>query len=124
MSESSTRPLSNHDLAAKLSAVSPHLCTARLLHLDRYGTLIPHVFMADVLARVGACQAAFTAEGSNERREVEAILALLELAVRHGDLETRNVISLSFIDDATSEPFFPRLWALLGPNLRAQAAAP
>ncbi len=114
------RPIPNRGLAAQLCSRSPRLRAARRLHLDRYGKLIPHLFMGDVLARVGACAPALADEKAANRPEVDAILRVLELGARIGENATRDVIAVSFVDDGAAEPFFPALLPLLGPNLRAQ----
>ena len=114
------RPMSNRELAERLCASSPHLRECWRVHLERYGNLVPHFFMADVLARVGRCRAAFTDPHAAEHAELVSILAALEHGLATGDQETRNVIALSFVDDAEQEVFFPALRPLLGPRLRAQ----
>ncbi len=110
------KPMSNEELANELCAVSPILRDARRVHVANFGALIPHVFMSDVLARVGAC----LLESGAPPHEAGTILASLERALAEGDRETRNVISISFARDGELEPFFARLWPLLGPRLRAQ----
>ncbi|HET9653168.1 MAG TPA: hypothetical protein VFP36_13295 [Usitatibacter sp.] len=122
--EPPARPISNSQLAEQLCAWSPNLREALRAHHVRYGTLIPHFFMRDVLARVERCGPAFCDPGANERGELEAILAVLERGVSRGDRETRNVIALSFLDDAKEQPFFATLRPLLGPSLQAQLRAP
>src|SRR5512140_1524166 len=86
------RPMNNRDLAEQLCASSAELRESHRVHLERYGTLIPHLFMTEVLARVGSCRDAFTTARSAQRLELESILAALEQGLATGDRETRNVI--------------------------------
>jgi hypothetical protein len=90
----------------------------RRVHLGRYGTLLPHVFMTDVLLHVGGCVGTIVPlDGGGE---VSGILGVLEQGFALGDRETRNVIAISFVRDARLEPFYWQLRPLLGPRLRAQ----
>lgn len=113
------RPITNWELAAQICSWSPDLLAARRAHLDTHGRLVPHLFMADVLARVVACQDAFSDAKSRHRAELEAILDVLDSGARIGDQQTRNLITNRFLHAASTEPFFTALWPLLGPNLRA-----
>jgi len=111
----------NRELADSLCAASTVLLEARKAHVRSFGTLIPHVFMSEVLARVGSCVRSRDATAVEDRRaEVAGILESLESAMASGDRETRAVISISFAGDAQLEPFFALLEPLLGPNVRAQ----
>ena len=113
--------MSNHDLVEGLCAVSAHLRESRRVHLKHFGTLIPHVFMGDVLAHVGT---RYDGCGSTaEASEVQAILAVLEEGLAFGGRETRNVIALSFVADGQLEAFFVPLSESFGPRLRAQIAS-
>lgn len=111
------KPINNRELADSLCAVSAALKEVRRSHVKSFGTLIPHVFMGNVLARVGACVRA-TAPGE-AGAEVAGILQGLEQGMENGDRETRSVISISFAGDAELESFFGVLAPLLGPRLRA-----
>lgn len=51
------------------------------------------------------------------------LLALLEAEVRGNNPETESVIAISFLEYLQAEPFFKRLYPLLGPNLRAAYSA-
>ena len=114
------KPMSNADLVDNLCAASPALCEARRRHMRSFGTLVPHVFMSNVLARVGFCLSLDRGDaGAEHRAEASWILAELEQGVARGERETRNVISLSFVSDAELELFFEDLKPLLGPGLRA-----
>lgn len=110
------RPLRSVELVETLCVASPALREARRLHEANFGTLMPHVFMGDVLARVGACMAL---PGAPDGNEVRSILEALEYGMVSGDPETRGVIGISFASDAQLEPFFDRLAPLLGRRLRA-----
>ena len=115
------RPMSCSELVDGLCASSPPLREARRLHLDAYKTLIPHVFMADVLRRVGTC---FMAGGvhamASDGDEIRAIFSMLERGMAEGDRDTRNVIAVSFVRDGEVELFFDDAFALFGPKMRQQ----
>lgn len=113
--------MSNVELVDHLCEVSSQLREARRVHVESFGTLIPHVFMAAVLARVGQC----LVMGSRHAREshgaeIEGILAALEQGMRRGDRETRNVIAVSFVRDSEVELFFDDLRQWLGPRTLGQ----
>lgn len=116
------KPLTCAELVETLCEASVTLREARRVHLEAYGTLIPHVFMAAVLARVGDClivgaKHAIATNGT----EVMGILDALEVGMAGGDREARNVIAISFVRDAEVELFYEDLKPLLGPQTRAQA---
>ena len=87
-----------------------------------YGTLIPHVFMEEVLKRIGTCLAEGVIDGRRAEHgsEIHEILDVLEIGMAGGDRETRNVIAISFTRDSEVEKFFHKLLPLLGPKTRAQ----
>jgi hypothetical protein len=115
------RPITNAQLADALCEASVPLREARRVHEAAYGNFVPHVFMADVLARVGQCLAAARVDGSSiHAAEVECIMAALERGLAEGERETRNVIALSFARDSELEMFFEQLRLLMGPRTRAQ----
>ena len=112
------RPLNNRELVECLCESSVALREACRLHMESYGTLIPHVFMSDVLKRMGQCLAG---RGLAEHEaEIRGIVDALERGMSEGDRETRNVISISFTRDSEVELFFHELMPLLGPHTRAQ----
>ena len=113
------RLITNWELAAQIASWSPHLRAVRRANLDRHGSLEAHLFMQDVLARVAECQGAFSDTNAPERRELDAILDILERGARSGDAPARNAISVSFMGNARGEPFFDALMPLLGPSLKA-----
>ena len=113
--------MDNIELVEGLCEVSVPLREARREHLHAYGTLIPHVFMEEVLRRIGRCLGSGVAEGlMTHGPEVVAILGVLERGMAEGDRETRNVIAISFTRDSEMELFFDELLPLLGPKTRAQ----
>lgn len=113
--------MTNVELAESVCSVSAPLFEARRLHLHAYGCLIPHVFMGDVLKRIGECLAARTAAGrAIDSTEVQGILNALERGMVDGERETRNVIAMSFARDSELEIFFKDLQSLMGPRTRAQ----
>jgi hypothetical protein len=94
---------------------------ARRVHLETYGILIPHVFMADVLHRIGQCLGLGRFHGAEAHAaELKGVLATLERGMAEGERETRNVIAISFTRDSELELFFDELRPLLGPRTRAQ----
>jgi hypothetical protein len=113
--------MSNRDLAERLCTASAALAEARNEHVAKFGTLIPHVFMGDVLVRLGACM---SADGKAPRvrnaPEVAAILDSLEDGMESADQEVRNVVARAFAAGAERQPYFAALAPLLGPRIRAQ----
>lgn len=113
--------MSNRDLAERLCAASAALAEARSEHMTKFGTLIPRVFMDDVLARLGACMCTDDKAGRVQiAPEIAAILESLEEGMASGDRETRNVVATVFAPGAESQPYFAALEPLLGPRIRAQ----
>jgi hypothetical protein len=111
--------MSNHELADGLCSVSAGLREVRRVHVERYETLIPHIFMGEVLAHVGTlCNVTHDEE---EARELAAILAMLEQGMAFGSHETRSVISLSFVSDGQLEMFYAAMAPAFGPRLRKEA---
>lgn len=115
------RPMSNADLVEALCEASVPLREARRVHLATYGILIPHVFMEEVLRRIGQCLVAGRLNAAPPHdKEIVAILAALERGMAEGERETRNVIAISFTRDSEVETFFDELLPLMGPRTRAQ----
>ncbi len=115
------KPMNNLELVENLCAVSPTLREARHAHVQAYGTLIPHVFMAAVVARVGQCLLRSLARATPQpHAELQGILAALEQGMASGDRETRNVIAISFVRDSELEMFFDELRQWLGPRMLGQ----
>ena len=113
------RPLGNYELADGLCAVSGAIRELRRVHVEHYETLIPHVFMGDVLAHAGAlCRIGAKDE---EYVEVAAILRMLEQGMAYGSRETRGVIAMSFVADSQHEVFYHTLAYGFGPRLRRAA---
>jgi len=113
--------MSNAELVDALCNASVPLREALRMHLATYEILIPHVFMEEVLRRIGFCLGAgrmHAVEAHGE--EVRGILAALERGMVEGERETRNVIAISFTRDSEVEVFFDDLRPLLGPRTRAQ----
>jgi hypothetical protein len=114
------RPLTNADLVRYLCAASAALREASRLHQWHFGTLIPHVFMGDVLTRVGYCVSDDRGASARHQAEAAMILEVLEQGLEEGERETRNVIALSFVNDSELERFFYRLRPLMGPRMLGQ----
>ena len=115
------KPMNTLELVDQVCESSTVLREARRRHVKAFGTLIPHVFMSDVLARVGICLVTRGATALRDHApELEGILAALEKGMATGDRETRNVISISFANDSELEAFFEELRPMLGPKISAQ----
>jgi len=115
------RPMDNVELVEALCGASVALREAKRLHVQAYGNLIPHVFMAEVLKRMGQCLACGLPDALKDHGpEMAGILEVLERGMVEGDRETRNVIAISFSRDSEIELFFDELRPLLGPKTRAQ----
>ncbi|HUP96548.1 MAG TPA: hypothetical protein VM073_01330 [Usitatibacter sp.] len=116
------RPITNIELVDRICNEAPFLREARRRHLADYQVLMPHVFMADILAFVGSLfRAGAPLPDAATLQDVRAVLACLEEGMRSGDRETRNVIALSFVSDAEIEAFFVHLRPMLGARLQAEA---
>jgi hypothetical protein len=115
------KPLNNLELVENLCGVSTALREARRVHVKAFGTLVPHVFMAAVLARVGQCLLMGPAHAQEHHHlELQGIVGVLERGMKSGDRETRNVIAISFVRDSEVELFFEDLKTWLGPNTLGQ----
>lgn len=113
------RPLGNGELADGLCSISSAIRELRRVHLEHYETLIPHVFMGEVLAHAGAlCRVGAREE---EVLEVAAILRMLEQGMAYGSHETRSVIAMSFVSDGQQELFYTALAHGFGPRLKRAA---
>ena len=113
--------MTNAELVESLCEVSVPLREARRVHLESYGTLVPHVFMSDVLRRLGQCLGAASVQDvAAHGPEMRGILEALEQGMSEGDRETRNVIAISFTRDSAVELFFEQLAPMLGPRTAAQ----
>ncbi|HEX3098020.1 MAG TPA: hypothetical protein VHQ02_09890 [Usitatibacter sp.] len=123
MSRPGGKPMSNRDLAESLCEASKALSEARSAHETKFGTLIPHVFMGDVVARLSACMRADgKAPRVRDTPEIAGILGLLEQGLASADRETRNVVAFSFAGEEELAPMLAALEPLLGPRIRAQLA--
>ena len=118
----SGRGMNNIELVGQLCSASVALREARRVHLRNFGVLVPHVFMTEVLARVGFCISPDRGEegAASHRDEAGHILEVLERGLQEGERETRNVIALSFVNDSELERFFGELRPMLGPLLQGQ----
>jgi hypothetical protein len=115
------KPMNNAELAERLCDVSAPLREACRMHVTSFGTLIPHVFMGTVLARVGLCLVQDYPHPIPHRHdELEGIFAAIEQGMTTGDRETRNVVALSFVKDSEGEIFFGELKQWLGPAASRQ----
>lgn len=83
-------------------------------HMQDYGELLPHILMSDLLRFVGSR----IEQNRQATVEVVTILDALEREVSGDDADTVNTIAVSFLENLEAEPFFSKLYALLGPGLR------
>jgi hypothetical protein len=91
-------------------------------HMKNNGELLSHLLLADLLRFVGSglgtpCN---LPAAPPSREAIQGILSLLDRAFIAGDEETRGVISLSFIENIETEPFYSELLPLLGAALRGE----
>ena len=114
------RPMRNTDLVEEMCEVSPSVRELRRLHTGTYGTLVPHVFMSDVLKHIGQCLAGDQRATWLAPPEAQHLLDVLETGMTYGDRETKNVITISVTRDSELEMFFQQLLPMLGPRTRAQ----
>lgn len=113
--------MSNVELVEALCTASVALRESRRMHVKVYGDLLPHVFMGDVLRRIGQCFGAGARRARAEYgHEIEGILAAIERGMSEGDRDTKNVIAISFTRDSELELFFDELRPMMGPCTRAQ----
>ena len=113
--------MDNSELVDALCKASVRLREARRMHIRDYGILLPHVFMGEVLKRVGHCLALVATHDLDAyASELAEILEMLERGMAEGDRETRDVVAFSFARDSETERFFGELVPLLGPRTRAQ----
>ena len=87
--------MSNADLVEAVCAASMHLREARRVHFASYGILMPHVFMGDVLRRIGFCLGAgrmhaVAAHGA----ELRGILAFSEEPLVSSDFKRNSNSSI------------------------------
>lgn len=116
-------PVTNVELVERLCTDSPVLREMRRRHVRNFDVLIPHVFMADVLAHVGSLfRTGAPLPDAPSLNDVRVVLACLEEGMKRGDRETRNVIAMSFVSDSETEPFFPHLKPMLGTKMMAQTS--
>ena len=99
-----------------LSAASPTIALARLSHVRSFGFLVHHVFLGEVLGRIGECLGSRARPG--DAAEVQALVAAMERGIESGDPETRDLVALCFVRDGARQPFFDRLKPFIGPKLR------
>lgn len=107
--------MSPAELFERVVQVAPAFGQSVAQHLQDNDGLLPHVLMPRLLGFVGECLSAHAPVAA----PVHGVLELLEAEVVGGDAETENVIAVSFVEHLEVEPYFDRLYPLLGPNLRA-----
>ena len=101
-----------------IAEVVPSFAPVLSEHLQDNSELLPHVLMSDLLRFVGAR----IDQHGQIADEVATILDILEDEVSGDDADTVNAIAVSFLENIEAEPFFSKLYARLGPKLRATHA--
>lgn len=113
----SGKALNRLDLIERLSAVSPALALKQRSHVRSFGFLVHHVFLADVLSRIGDCLGPAAQVGDDA--EARALLATVERGIERGDAETKDLLAQCFEQESGQQPFFEALKPLAGPRLHA-----
>ena len=113
----SGKSLNRLELVELLSAASPVLALTRRSHVRSFGCIVHHVFLAEVLSRIGDCLG--PAARAGDQAEAQALLAAVEHAIERGDRETKDLVARSFARESSQQPFFGELKPLVGPRLRA-----
>jgi hypothetical protein len=99
--------------------LAPDFAAVLVEHLRDNDVLLPHVLMPSLLGFIGDC---LSRESPTADATVQRLLDLLEVEVSGDDLDTQNLIAVSFLENLEAEPFFGRLYPLLGPNLQTAHA--
>jgi hypothetical protein len=91
-------------------------------HLNYNDELLPHLLMADVGRAVGSffTENANLSVGRPTEMELRAVLSVLNAGMVEGDLDTINVVAVSFVEHLWLEPYFASLEPMLGPALRIE----
>lgn len=85
-----------HDLLE----IAPELSTLHADHLDAYETLLPHVWMGDFSQYLIELNERIDAQaGSNEKTTLNELIEFLELQLKTGSEEVKNVIGVSFLEN-------------------------
>jgi hypothetical protein len=113
----SGKAINRLELVELLSAASPALALKQRSHARSFGCIVPHVFLAEVLSRIGDCLGPAAQFG--DHAEAEALLAAVERAIERGDRETKELVARCFARESCHQPFFGELKPLAGPRLRA-----
>ena len=103
-------------LFERIVHVAPEFAPLVAEHVRENDDLLPHLLMADLLRFV-----ALLLERADEpaTRQLHGILDHLESELANNIEETRDLIAVSFLEHLETEPFYLRLYALLGPRTRA-----
>lgn len=90
-------------------------------HLADNGSLLPHLLM-EACGRFIASHFSGLSDLPGDipgKDEVCRVLDVLETAIVDGDEETKNAISVSFLENLWLEPYYPALEEIMGPALLA-----
>ncbi|MBK9519659.1 MAG: hypothetical protein IPO09_20490 [Anaeromyxobacter sp.] len=86
-------------------------------HVADNGSLLPHVFMGDV-TRLAVTKVKET----EHRHEVGVLLSVLERSLEEGDLEVKELVQQSFVENLQGEPAAARaMSSMMGPRLMTVA---
>jgi hypothetical protein len=111
--------MSPAELFERVVQVAPAFGQSVAEHLQDNDGLLPRVLMPRLLGFIGERLSADVPVAA----PVLGVLELLEVEVVGGDAEAENVIAVSFVEHLEVEPYFDRVYPLLGPNLRAVHAS-
>ena len=114
--------ISTADLFSRIVAGAPAFAAVLAEHLADNEELLPHVLMADC-GRFVASHFVGSTEivgGVPSEDDVRSVLSVLNTAMTWGDVETRNVIAVSFLEHLWMEPHYAAMSPLLGSALQAE----
>ena len=115
----SGKAINRLELVELLSTASASVAATRRTHVHSFGFLVPHVFVSEVLARIGACLGVGAEALPGDHAEVHALVAAMERGMHRGDPETKDLVKRSFLQESARQPFFERLKPFIGPKLEA-----
>ena len=115
--------MSPRELFEQVSITSPAFSSIRAEHVLDNGELLPHVLVADLLRYVGAYFEPDASPRPATLGEVQAVLEVVDRALRSGNSETVNAVAVSFLEHIETELFYASLEPHLGPALRAELAS-
>jgi hypothetical protein len=89
------------------------------LHIADYKSLLPHVFMADVVCFVLA-----EVDNPAKHAQLKRLFAHLERGLSEGSEEVKTLIVTSFAENLIGETErLQKMWPMIGPKLRSEIKA-